>query len=81
MSGSILSSTTDLTALVGVFPDGTGFDVLPEFFVPAERIAGAGAPGSGALSTNGRADGLITATPGNVVDYEYVRQTLHGLGG
>ena len=36
--GIDLSSTKDLTALVGVFPDEAGFDVLAEFFVPAESI-------------------------------------------
>ena len=36
--GLDLSSTTDLTAVVGVFPDGDAFDVLPHFFIPAERI-------------------------------------------
>ena len=32
--------TKDLTAAVAVFPDddGVGFDVLPAFFVPQERI-------------------------------------------
>ena len=39
--GMDLSTTTDLTALVAVFPDETGFDVLAQFFVPAERIRGA----------------------------------------
>ena len=48
-AGLDLSSTKDLTALVGVFPDATGFDVLPEFFVPADNIAGTGAAGSGAV--------------------------------
>ena len=38
--GLDLSTTTDLTAAVAVFPDddGGGFTVLPQFFVPAERI-------------------------------------------
>src|SRR5262245_16246421 len=38
--GMDLSSTTDLTAVVAVFPDaqGPGFDVLAHFFVPQERL-------------------------------------------
>ena len=38
--GLDLSTTTDLTAAVAVFPDDDGdhFDVLPQFFVPADRI-------------------------------------------
>jgi phage terminase large subunit-like protein len=36
--GMDLSSTKDLTALVAVFPDDDGFDVLAQFFVPQESI-------------------------------------------
>ena len=41
--GLDLSTTTDLTAAVAVFPDddGVGFAVLPQFFVPQDRIADA----------------------------------------
>jgi phage terminase large subunit-like protein len=73
--GLDLSSTTDLTALVGVFPDGSGFDVLPAFFVPAERMRER-ANRDRVPYPQWAAEGLITATPGDVVDYEYVRQTL-----
>lgn len=74
--GLDLSSTKDLTALCGVFPDASGFDVLPEFFVPADNIA-----------ERARRDrvpydewvkhGYLHATPGNSVDYEYVRNTVN----
>lgn len=73
--GMDLSSTKDLTALVAVFPDDDGFDVLPAFFCPKENLR--------ERSTRDRVpyeqwarDGYLTATPGNVVDYEAVRQTL-----
>jgi len=74
--GLDLSSTRDLTALVAVFPDDDGgFDVLPAFFVPKDSIR--------ERSTRDRVpydpwdrDGFLVATPGNVVDYEVVRQTL-----
>ena len=36
--GMDLSSTKDLTALVAVFPDEDGFDVLAQFFVPKDSI-------------------------------------------
>src|SRR5262245_54343179 len=36
--GLDLSSTKDLTASVGVFPDDDGFDVLAQFFVPKDNI-------------------------------------------
>jgi phage terminase large subunit-like protein len=76
-----LSSTTDLTALVAVFPDdaGPGFDVLAQFFVPAdnmpERVRRDRVP-----YDQWARDGFLVATPGNVVDYEAVRQTLRGWG-
>jgi phage terminase large subunit-like protein len=73
--GMDLSSTKDLTALAAVFPDGDGFDVLAHFFVPAESMR--------ERSTRDRVPydqwakgGYLTATPGNVVDYEAVRATL-----
>ena len=74
--GLDLSSTSDLTALVGVFPDETGFDVLPEFFVPVERIRERERRDR-VPYPQWAADGLITATPGNVIDYDYVRNVLH----
>lgn len=77
--GIDLSSTKDLTALVGVFPDDEGFDVLAAFFVPAESIR--------ERTTRDRVPydewarrGLLHATPGNSVDYEYVRQTVKDWG-
>ena len=77
--GIDLSSTKDLTALVGVFPDDEGFDVLAEFFVPAATLR--------ERTTRDRVPydewarrGWLTATPGNSVDYEYVRQTVKAWG-
>jgi len=76
--GMDLSSTKDLTALVAVFPDedGHAFEVRAQFFVPRDTIA--------ARSTRDRVpydqwarEGYLIATPGNVVDYEAVRTTLH----
>jgi len=76
--GLDLSTTTDLTAAVAVFPDddGAGFAVLAQFFMPAERIP--------MRVTRDRVPydewvrrGFLTATPGPVVDYEAVRAHLH----
>ena len=74
--GMDLSSTKDLTALVAVFPDEDGgFDVLAQFFVPkdaiAERVTRDRVPYDQWVR-----DGHIVATPGPVVDYEAVRETL-----
>jgi phage terminase large subunit-like protein len=77
--GMDLSSTKDLTALVGVFPDDDGFDVLAQFFVPKESIRERSKRDRVPYDQWAR-EGHITATPGNVVDYEAVRQTLKDWG-
>lgn len=73
--GMDLSSTKDLTALVAVFPDDDGFDVLAQFFVPQdslqERVRRDRVP-----YDQWARDGHLIVTPGNVVDYEVIRQSL-----
>jgi len=72
--GLDLSSTTDITALVLVFPpeqEGDPYRALCRFWIPED-----------AMHERSRRDrvpyeawvrqGYITATPGNVVDYEYI---------
>jgi phage terminase large subunit-like protein len=75
--GLDLSTTTDLTAAVAVFPDdtGPGCQVLAHFFCPAERIQ------TRVLRDRVPYDewarrGVLTATPGPTVDYEAVRAQL-----
>lgn len=78
--GLDLSSTIDLSAFVMVFPDGEGgHDVLPFFWIPEESI-----------EKRVRKDrvpydvwvkqGLIETTPGNVIDYRYIRRKINELG-
>lgn len=76
--GLDLSSTKDLTSAVGVFPDdeGPGFDVLAEFFVPKENIRHR-AQRDRVPYDQWEREGFLTATPGNVVDYESVRTLLN----
>jgi phage terminase large subunit-like protein len=74
--GMDLSSTKDLTALVAVCPDEVGFDVLPQFFVPQENMRDRMTRDRVPYDQWAR-DGLLTATSGNVVDYEAVRGVLH----
>jgi phage terminase large subunit-like protein len=75
--GMDLSSTKDLTALVGVLPDddGPGFDTLAQFFVPQdnmrERVTRDRVP-----YDKWAKQGFLIPTPGNVVDYEAVRRQL-----
>jgi phage terminase large subunit-like protein len=75
--GMDLSSTKDLTALVAVFPDDDGFDVLAQFFVPQDSIRERSNRDRVPYDQWAR-EGYLVATPGNVVDYEYIRQTLKG---
>lgn len=75
-----LSATKDLTALVAVFPDDEGgFDVLPHFFVPKDSIRDRSARDRVPYDQWER-DGYLTATPGNMVDYQAVRQTVNDWG-
>jgi phage terminase large subunit-like protein len=77
--GVDLSTTTDLSALVALFPDAAGgYDVLADFFVPHDYLA-----------VRARTDrvpyplwvqqGHLTATPGNVIDYAVIERRLHDL--
>ncbi len=70
-----LSSTKDLTALVAVFPDDDGFDVLCQFFVPKDSIKERATRDRVPYDQWAR-DGFLIPTPGNVVDYEYIRQII-----
>lgn len=69
--GLDLSSTLDLTAFVLAFPKEDGVWTWPYLFIPQDRIL--------ANSRRDRvpydrwvADGYIQATPGNVVDYDFI---------
>jgi phage terminase large subunit-like protein len=75
--GLDLSTTTDLTAAVAVFPDddGPGFNVLPSFFVPKERIK-ARAQRDRVPYDDWERRGYLIATPGQTVNYEQVRNHL-----
>ena len=72
--GLDLSTTTDVTALVWLFPP-TGDDplwrVLPRFFIPdenvTERVRRDRVPFDAWIRR-----GLVTATPGNVIDYDWI---------
>ena len=81
-AGLDLSSTSDITAFVMVFPpqnDNDSYIVLPHFWLPRET-----------LEFRVRRDrvpydvwerqGLFHVTEGNVVDYNFVRKTINELG-
>ena len=81
-AGLDLSSTSDITAFVMVFPprtEGENYIVLPHFWLPEDTLA-----------LRVRRDhvpydvwekqGLFHITAGNVVDYNFVRRTINELG-
>jgi phage terminase large subunit-like protein len=76
--GLDLSTTGDLTAAVAVFPDddGPGFTVVPQFFVPADKILQRVTQDRVPYDEWARRD-LITAIPGPTIDYEVVRAHLN----
>ena len=74
-----LSSNTDLAVIFAAWRDGEdGYAVLPLFFCPKmnlrEREDKTGAP-----YTQWERDGMITATPGNVVDFSAIETAIVDL--
>ena len=78
-AGLDLASTTDIAAFVVVVPNGDGYDVLPYFFVPEERIHERATRDRVPYDVWER-QGFIEATPGNVIDYRYVRKRINEIG-
>jgi phage terminase large subunit-like protein len=74
-AGLDLSAKLDLTALVLCFPVDGGFDFLYRFFCPQDTIAERSKKDRVPYDAWAR-DGWLTATPGNVVDYEFPKAAL-----
>lgn len=78
-AGLDLSSTTDLTALELYFPDAEeGGDWLHFYFVPEENMRRRAERDRVPYEVWAE-QGFVTATPGNVVDYGYIREKLNSL--
>jgi len=73
--GLDLSSTTDITALVLVFPVDGNYKVVADFFIPADNIE-ARVKKDGVPYDVWVREGFITATPGNVIDYKFVEDSI-----
>jgi phage terminase large subunit-like protein len=79
-AGLDLSSTTDITALVLVFGDEAGgFDLACKFWIPEENAELRERRDRVPYQTWAR-QGWITPTPGNVVDYAFVRKAIKQVG-
>ena len=77
--GVDLSSTSDLTAIVAAWRDGAGgYIVHPWFFCPGDNLRARTEKDSVPYSLWAE-QGLITATPGNVVDYSYVESRIEQI--
>jgi len=78
-AGLDLSSTTDLSALVLLFPpeekEGDPFDVLAWFWMPEENIAKRSKKDGVPYDVWVR-DGFIEATSGNVIDYDVIKKRI-----
>jgi phage terminase large subunit-like protein len=77
--GLDLSSTTDLSAFVLVFPSEGNFDVLPFFWVPEEG-AKRRERRDRVPYTQWIRDEYIEATPGEAIDYDRIRNRIKELG-
>lgn len=74
--GLDLSSVSDLTALAWLFPDEAGgYDALYRFWLPEGALDALDAATANTAST-WVDEGWITLTPGDVVDYDWIRATV-----
>lgn len=81
-AGLDLASTTDIAALCLVFPPlepEEPYQTLPFFWIPRDNMVERGRRDRVDYTTWVR-QGLITATPGNVIDYETIRAAIERLG-
>ena len=75
--GLDLASTSDIAAFVLVFPRRDGsFALLPRFYIPRENMLERARRDRVPYDAWAR-DGLVVATPGDVIDFEFI---LHDIG-
>jgi phage terminase large subunit-like protein len=82
--GLDLASTTDIAALVLAFPpqvdDAEPMYLMAWFWIPAAAMIERERRDRVPYTTWVR-QSLVAATPGNVIDYDYIRQTINDLAG
>ena len=76
--GVDLSSSIDLSVIVAAWRQGEGYVVKPWFFCPKDNLRER-QDATGAPYVRWAADGLIEATPGNVVDFRTVEERIREL--
>jgi phage terminase large subunit-like protein len=80
--GLDLASTTDIAALALLFPNDdepAGFDLVTRMWLPEDGLHERGLR-DGVPYDAWAAQGLLTTTPGNVIDYGAIRAELFNLG-
>lgn len=77
-AGLDLSTTTDLSALVLLFPGDDGYDVLPFFWAPQERARQRERRDRVPYETWAR-QGHLKLTDGDVIDYDVIRSDINDL--
>lgn len=75
--GIDLSSTTDLTAMSFVFPDDKDLFVIPKFWLPEDKVGFS--IKDGVKYAEWHQKGYLEKTPGAIVDYDYLKDTLINL--
>jgi phage terminase large subunit-like protein len=81
MGGLDLSTTTDISAFVLLFEptyDDPHWYVLPHFFLPEDNIEARAKKDRVPYDVWAR-QGLFNLTPGNVIDYAFIRAKIHEL--
>jgi len=77
--GLDLSSTTDLSACVALFPEEDGsFSVLPTFWLPEQGLEEKERR-ENLPWTRWAKEGYLTTTPGNVIDYDFIQKRIEDL--
>lgn len=76
--GLDLASTSDLSALCWLFPSVSrgGFDALWRLWTPEENLKSLDKRTAG-MATVWVREGLLTLTPGNVADYDFIRAQIN----
>lgn len=75
--GLDLASTSDLCALAWVFPKGDGtFDAIWRMWTPELNLPNLDKRTAG-MATVWVREGLLTVTPGNVADYDFIRTQIN----
>jgi phage terminase large subunit-like protein len=77
-AGLDLASTTDIAALCLVFGVDEHYEVLPFFFIPKEGMLERSRRDKVPYEKWAR-EGLINTTPGNVIDYGFIREKIKEL--